>query len=204
MPLVGAREAFKARIEASKDDAAALSAIDDELRSLAEPWAGPLRFQLLDLRRRVKQRETPAGEPKPAVSEKPPLALWGERFGLAAPDGRPLYRYRLSTPNYEALRDYLRQSVRGAGFVLPHDDALFVLWGAEWFRRFFTGGQRRWSDLGDEIGLEPSQAESRRLADNGLRIWKLDPFVLNGLQHRLLNIARQGGFPLAAVEGWAP
>jgi hypothetical protein len=46
------------------------------------------------------------------------------------------------------------------------------------------------------------------LADQGLAQWKIPPLRINGTHHRLAAIARQGGFPLAAIEGggagWAP
>ncbi len=86
--------------------------------------------------------------------------------------------------------------------------AKFVLWGSEWFRREYAGSTRNWVSLTEPIALQANQATVRALADAGLQLWRIPPLKINGTHHRLAAIARQGGFPVAAIEGngagWAP
>ncbi len=89
----------------------------------------------------------------------------------------------------------------------PRLAAQFVLWGAEWFRRLYDGTGQRWESLVQSLGLAGHWEQYRALADEGLAQWKIPPLRINGTHHRLAAIARQGGFPLAAIEGgggWAP
>lgn len=127
---------------------------------------------------------------------------WLSELDLPAVDGRALYLYRLSDSGFDSLLSELQ----GKRTILasPTSGALagkFVLWASEWFRRHYDGTQRNWSDLGQPIGLNMSQAEWRRLADEGLRYWRIAELRVNGTHHRLAAIARQGGFPVAALEG---
>ncbi len=204
MVLGSTREAFNRRIDACSSDAVALKALENELRTIGDAWAGPLRLRVINLQRKLTQASVSDARGGVASSSAASLGtsiVWGSRFGLPLPDGRPLYQYRLSTENYEAIGDYLKTSIRRVGLQRQHDDALFAIWVAEWFRRSFKGGQQRWADIGNALGLQFTQAEWRQHADNGLRIWKLSPLRLHGALQRLLSLARQGGFPIAAIEG---
>lgn len=200
---------FELRIEISRADKAALRAIADELKALKEPWAGPLRIKALQ-QIIAPTPEMPLGSrprlgrpgrelKKTAASDIPE---WAARFDLPRPDGRPLYRYRLSSPAFARIENHLRsrtlllreQPSRG-------DTALFVLWAAEWFRRAYRGGGQRWEDLGRALGMSAQWAGWRRLADTGLKQWRISELWINGAHYRLAAIARQGGFPVAAFEG---
>lgn len=133
-----------------------------------------------------------------------PSADWRTRYGLPAPDGRPLYAYRLDSEAFALLqRDLTARVARGHIQVFSRNAALFVLWAAEWFRRCHRGGIQRWHDVGRPIGLSLDQAEWRELADAGLRQWKIAPLRINGVHHRLAAIAQHGGFPVAALDGGA-
>ena len=186
------RQKLEARFIACRTDAAALRAIEEELHRLAEPWAGSMRLRVIHARLCLKTNGTVMKIPE-----------WCTRFGLPAPDGRPLYRYRVDQGCFVKLETYLTQQARSRRLGAPGDPALFALWAAEWFRRDHQGGARKWDALGARLGLSLSQAEYRVLADAGLRAWHLKPLRLHGATHRLLNLSRQGGFPLAAVEGEA-
>ncbi|MBW0007612.1 MAG: hypothetical protein JO335_07845, partial [Sphingomonas sp.] len=195
------RASFKARIEAGRADYGALSQLESELRQISADWAAPMRLHVINLRRQLGKGAA-STTATPTMPVKTPW--WAERFNLPRPDGRPLYQYRLSTEAFEELEKHLTAAAMPSGFAKPSDDALFVLWGAEWFRRCFRGGLRRWQDLGERFHLRLGQGEYRSLADRGLRFWGIRPLILNGLNHRLLALARQGGFPVAALEdgGW--
>lgn len=184
---------FAARIEAARGDYAELGRIADELQSVGGSAASRLRLKAIVFRSNLKRN---------AIT--PPTLL--EKLGIGAVDGRPLHRYGLNEDQFHALQKELmaRRS------IISHAPSReiagqFVLWAAEWFRRFYNGAGQRWDALGTELGLSLEQSQWRRLADEGMTFWRIPPFKLNGIHHRLAAIARQGGFPVAALEGsgWA-
>ena len=191
---------FERLIRESLNDEAALAAIDLQLQKLATfPWAKTLRLRVVNLRRQALGRARSDGDRRTTVD--------GGELSLPRSSGRPLYRYRVSDEDFQRLEAHIRSHrQRMSGFRSRQDSAAFVLWSAEWFRRCFTGRKRRWQDLGDRLNLALSQAEWRSIADEGLTYWGISPLRFNGMRHRLLSLARQGGFPVAAVEasgGWA-
>lgn len=196
---------FKARIAAAAGDADALAELNDELESIHASWVGSMRIRLAA--ERIKLR--PARAPLTLLRTTPASTPWLVRFGLPQPDGRPLYRYRVSKQAFDALQEYLRGRAGVMHFhIVESDAALFVIWAAEWFRRVYEGGGEEWARLGKEIGLSCEQAQWRKLADRGLKFWRIPALRLNRTHHRLVAIARQGGFPLAALgdgnaKGWA-
>lgn len=145
------------------------------------------------------------------LARGPTTAAWLAQFDLPRPDGRPLYRYRLSKGAFHSLGEHLRTRVPIMRVqVVEADAALFVIWAAEWFRRVYAGGGEEWARLGTDLGLTCEQAQWRALADRGLRYWQIPALRLNRTHHRLVALARQGGFPLAALgdgsseaKGWA-
>jgi hypothetical protein len=70
--------------------------------------------------------------------------------------------------------------------------------------RLYEGGVSP-SSIGDELGFTLSSSEWRKLTDRGLKLWGHRSVTRNGTNQRLLALARQGGFPVAAIEtdGWA-
>ncbi|MBX9460709.1 MAG: STY4851/ECs_5259 family protein [Brevundimonas sp.] len=181
----------------SAGDIAALSDIIERLGQCGEPWAGALRIGAVQARLQVKQ----------GVQAQP--AHWLDRYGLPRPDRRPLYRYHLSDAAFErAGVDLKSRAARfNADMATQHDAALFVLWSSAWFRRCYDGGMQRWADVARRLGLQPEQSRLRRWTDDGLRYWGQPPLKVNRTHHRLAAIARQGGFPVAAIRegagGWA-
>jgi hypothetical protein len=193
---------FEEQIRSAHDDADALLLLCDELAARKEPWASILRLRAIQ--RRVQLRNG-AGKSDDA---RPPEHRWLAPLDIKAPDGRSLYQYRLTTEQYKWAQEELAR--RAFGMRLhrqKRDCALFVLWAAEWFRRCYRGGIQRWNDLGSQVGLKFDQSAWRRLADEGLEYWRIPQLRLNGIHHRLSAIARQGGFPVAALRndnvGWA-
>lgn len=178
-------------------DIDALNALIERLGEWPEPWARTLRISAIQARLHVKQ----GVQPQPAH--------WLSRYGLPRPDGRPLYRYPLSDAAFERAEADLkaRASRFNADMATQHDAALFVLWSSAWFRRCYDGGMQRWADVARRLGLQPEQSRLRRWTDDGLRYWRLPPLKVNRTHHRLAAIARQGGFPAAAIRdgagGWA-
>ena len=72
--------------------------------------------------------------------------------GLSAPDGRMLFKYRLSQEEYVSARDVLHvawlASSNSVQFLSARTTcALFVLYAAEWWRREYAGGPWRWTPI---------------------------------------------------------
>lgn len=199
---------YSARIDAARDNETELGNIADALQNVAAPWAGPLRMRAIVMKKSLRDTK-PIATADAATGQPAQASNWLSELGLPAIDRRPLYRYRLSEEAFKQLQDDLKR--RTARLSLAPDrimSAQFVLWAAEWFRRCYDGTGQRWEALGKPLGMQPEWSVWRKLTDDGLRHWGIPELRINGTHHRLAAIARQGGFPLAAVEGvgsgWAP
>ena len=199
---------FRTRIEAAQSDANELKKLAIELQAIDAAWVGPVRRRLMAAR--FKLYRPPLAAAPTLVTKVPPN--WLARFGLPMPDGRPLYRYRLLHAAFVELGEHLRKRAAIMRLqVIDSDAALLVIWSAEWFRSVYEGGGEKWSSLGAGIGLTCEQAQWRALADCGLKYWQIPVLRLRNTHHRLVALARQGGFPLAALgnsgggdaKGWA-
>ena len=119
--------------------------------------------------------------------------------GLDAPDGRALYSYRLELAEFKDLEDILCR-VRGGPSDLVEPigfPCLFVLYGAEWWRRRFHGEQWEWRPILEAIGKNPnawSQSQRSECVRVGLKDWGLR-LSDRGLRY-LGSLAIQGGLPL--------
>lgn len=126
--------------------------------------------------------------------------------GLAAPDRRSLYLYRLSEDEFTELgrllevwlgrllgRFSLANLTKLSGF-----SSLFVLYAAEWWRRRFDGSHWSWEPILRSIGANPeewNQAQRSEFVRVGLQDWGLKPREHGALRF-LGTVALQGGLPL--------
>lgn len=193
-------EEYASRIAAAEGDAAELGRIADELQRVPGAEAARLRIRAIQKRFLLRQAAR-------AIPPQKGGPMWLAQLGIEQIDGRPLYRYGVTEEQFLRLEELLKERCRLFG---PHADrelaGQFVLWAAEWFRRRYDGTGQRWEALAAELGVR-QQVDWRHLTDTGMRFWRLEPLKLNGIHHRLAAIARQGGFPVAAIErggGWAP
>lgn len=204
------QEEFTAEIAAAKrcGDAARLNAVLAALEGRSEAWVNLAKLKAVAARR-VIGAESGGGQSVGNAGVTIETPHWLNRYGLHRPDGRPLHRYTLRDDAFALITSDLKVKAAriNAGLAIDQDAALYVLWAAEWFRRTYAGGAQRWADVGRPIGVQLEQAAWRRLADRGLKYWRLPELRLNGMHHRLAAIARQGGFPVAAIvgaqSGWA-
>lgn len=129
-----------------------------------------------------------------------------ETRGLTAPDGRALYAYRLSDAEFAELEGVLREWLellleahslsdltKLSGF-----SSLFVLYGAEWWRRRFDGAHWTWDPILHDLGADPddwSPPQRSEFVRLGLQDWGLRPRAQGGLRF-LGSVALQGGLPL--------
>src|SRR6056297_2863710 len=75
---------------------------------------------------------------------------------IHAPDGRPLYQYRLSDDEYADLGSLIKLTAR---FGVAHItsmlswDAIFVFYASEWWRREFSG-RWGWSEVFQAVDID--------------------------------------------------
>ena len=123
--------------------------------------------------------------------------------GLEAPDGRPLYQYRISDSEFSHLKELLTIALsRGFGLSitarLTGFSSLFVLYAAEWWRRGYNGSGFSWEPMLYDISADPagwSQQERSECVTKGLREWRLNLLTTSGMRF-LGTIAVNGGIPL--------
>ena len=198
-------EQLEDSFEAARGDYVQLKLIADALQHHSSPSAQRLRIKVVAEMFRVK-REAGIASPSLSPSPKPtPLLALLRQFGLDAPDGRPLHRYRLGADGYDQLTALLRQRAARLSNGNMSDAALLVLWASAWFRREYGGGIRKYRELGAAIGATLEEREWPPLIEYGLKWWKRPVVKRASGRHWLLTIAVEGGFPvrvLQAGEGW--
>lgn len=125
---------------------------------------------------------------------------------LAEPDGRPLYRYRLKDKEFEALKGLLQRWTEDVqrrvrfeyAAAWPGFPGLFVLYCAEWWRRYYAGNGFKWEPIFESLNLTPDclpvQDRSQCVID-GLNSWNLK-LARHGGHAYIGNIALQGGLPV--------
>lgn len=135
--------------------------------------------------------------------------------GIPAPDGRPLYAYRLTETQFETLQNTLRSKLDsylkfGTLGALANSNevfcALFVLYAAEWWRRRYDGSKWAWEPILADLGVSQDSWSSIQRNDcvaRGLNKWQLRISETAGYRY-LGAVAVQGGLPmqlLAAARG---
>lgn len=189
--------------KSAKGDYAQLKLIADALQHHTAPSGRLLRIKVVaEMFRMKRAAEATSSSPSPRST---PLLVLLRKFGLDAPDGRPLHRYRLGADGYDQLTALLRQRVARLSNGNASDAALLVLWASAWFRREYGGGKRKYRDLGAVIGATLEESEWPPLIEHGLKLWKRPVVKRASGRHWLLTIAVEGGFPvrvLQAGEGW--
>lgn len=134
-----------------------------------------------------------------------PLTDLLERRSLPEPDGRPLYAYRLTLPESEAIRQHLASVLLPEATVFSRETAaLFCLFGADHWRRSYAGGPWSWEPILtalDADHLRPATAGYRHLQQlvvDGLRVLKR-PLLQRHHREYLLTLGCEGGLPLQMV-----
>lgn len=125
---------------------------------------------------------------------------------LNKPRKQALYRYRMSDDEFTNLQEMLEISVL---FNVKHItkisewNATFVIYAAEWWRRYYDGGAWSWevifasfTDKANELN-----AEQRNLVvELGLKYWQRQVRVINGRVDYLGTITTEGGFPVKQLR----
>lgn len=125
--------------------------------------------------------------------------------GLERSDGRPLYRYRFDSNEYEGVKALLKLQ-KSALLEDTYGFALLVMFVAEWYRRDRTGGHWDWIRPLGEIGIafesnsqrsELAYPHLRYMVEQGLGLWKR-PLISRG--QLLYSVVGEAGFPVAALQ----
>ena len=172
----------------------ALKALDEHLKGLDQLWVGSLRFKVGAKLAALRRASTPVGE------------AFAAPYGLPTPNGRWLYQYRLGDAAFAELQAQLKGISDLDALGRGYRPGLFVLWASEWFRRCYRGGGQRWDDLATALGVPSDQNLLRAITATGLRQWRRDIIQAGSAREYLGSLAREGGFPTAAIEGgsgWA-
>lgn len=125
--------------------------------------------------------------------------------GLSRPDGRPLYRYRISDEHYTRGRRLLLQwGALGLDSQNRNLCAVLVMVVAEWYRREAATLSRRWRDA-SVLPLDLTVADRGAVVDAGLRWWGIELRKTGSrFQERrefLMTVALSGGLPSMLLVG---
>ena len=128
-----------------------------------------------------------------------------EERRLQAPDGRPLFQYRVSASEYQQLHDLLAKAQTTNTYPTSYIDfteRLFVLYAAEWWRRNYSGGPWAWRMITDSLNWEfPPQVKCSDIVRRGLKYWKRPLLNYEELGNAfLLSIVLEGGLPVKILE----
>jgi hypothetical protein len=134
-----------------------------------------------------------------------------ERHDLPIPDGRPLYQYRVTDSEYLELTKTLKTStILGVNNIthMLYWDAAFVIYGAEWWRRNYSG-EWGWAGIFNSVGIADDELNALTRSDlikTGLQRWRREVRKNNqGIRQFLGTVATEGGLPLNQLSetgGW--
>lgn len=128
---------------------------------------------------------------------------------LDAPDGRPLYQYRLDEEEFQSLELFLKDKIEnlqsrfGLDYIAerPGFPDLFVLYCSEWWRRRYDGTGYEWEPILEDLGADSRTWTANQRSEcvrTGLHGWNLRTNRTGG--HRYLGaVAVQGGLPLRLI-----
>lgn len=130
--------------------------------------------------------------------------------GLESPDGRPLYRYRLTDSEFAQLGQLIQFTTNfGVSNItsMLTWDAAFVMYASEWWRREFAG-KWGWEQVFQSVNIDFNQlsvGSRNTLIDRGLNRWHRQVRIKEGTRRFLGTIATEGGLPLHKLSesgGW--
>lgn len=129
------------------------------------------------------------------------LASFLDKKDLHEPDGRMLYEYHLAKEEYESLRklitEWASDELMSSSGHLPQGLAeSFVLFGANWWQREYSGGSWRWDDVLHAFGASPEYWPANfrsEVVATGLRFWKQSLGTIGKRYFAVL--VEQGGLP---------
>jgi hypothetical protein len=193
--------------QGAQSDIQLLRQLNEELKKRACDEATDLQIDVV-MRLRILQKVN-TGSPQAVVPPrhipKDAVRAWlAELFqsrGLNEPDARPLFRYRLTDLEFDNAGELLRDLHRQGRLERPdpQSGALFVIFGAEWFRRKADNTFHVWDKLAPDILSEIPWTAKKDLTQLGLRYWRRPLRKSDHAREFLLSIALEGGFPVRVL-----
>ena len=120
--------------------------------------------------------------------------------GLDEPDGRPMYAYRCTPPEFAELAERLTEAGRTRSALSPWDVRAFVLFASEWWQRRYDGRSWSWEPLLSTVDWDDVHyPDLYEPVGRAWRWWRVDLVRLSGSTRYLGTFACQGGLPLALV-----
>ena len=121
---------------------------------------------------------------------------------LDRPDGRPLYEYRCTKDEYSSLEEVTRGALNQGHVGRSHkSDALFCLFAAEWWRRYYESGPWKWEDILDAVGISGIPFSNLyTTVEHGLRLWQREILMVGENRGFLVTLACEGGLPLNVIR----
>ncbi|MBR1240306.1 hypothetical protein JQ620_09230 [Bradyrhizobium sp. AUGA SZCCT0274] len=195
----------------NRDDPRFLEALNEVLKRRDSDEAIALQIDVVKARRNLPLSVMPSGEGV-RPRQPSPIGDWLGAFllsrRLARPDGRALYRYRMTDREYEQAKEILRRLAGSGRLVDPdrHASAIFVSFGAEWFRRESISTFLRWDALAPDIFPSVPYSSKQQLTLLGLKYWGRSLRRSANAREFLLTLALEGGFPVRILaegaRGW--
>lgn len=184
--------------------------LNDELRGRTDDRSNDLHVLVAATLQRARRQGTRIPEPSTPTSVIEWRSSLLRRHSLTRPDGRPLYRYRISDDEYERAASLLTELAQQGRLDHPDDQSasLFAAYCSEWFRREAESTFRKWENLAPQIFGALSQAAKAELTEKGLRYWgRLDELIRDDRGRQfLLTLALEGGFSAkllrSEARGW--
>lgn len=126
------------------------------------------------------------------------------KHGLHQPDGRPLYRYRLSVAEFDALAQLLRSRAHSNTTLLAKQRGFCACWflfAAEWWKRSYAGGAWAWGPILREAGIRQDVPQTTRSewVNAAVAHWRLEDQIERGKRY-IGRVVSNGGLPLRLLE----
>lgn len=127
-----------------------------------------------------------------------------EKRGLHQPDGRPLYRYRLSVAEFDALALLLKSRAHSDLTLLAKQRGFYACWflfAAEWWKRCYAGGAWAWGPILRDAGIRQDvpQATRSEWVNAAVAHWHLQDRIEHGKRY-IGQVVSNGGLPLRLLE----
>lgn len=122
--------------------------------------------------------------------------------GLTRPDGRPIFRYRITDEEYDLARTLIRQRAifLSNGNAERELSAVFICYCAEQFKRENTSTERTWQSLTAPVKVAIHASDVAGLIEPGLRFLGRRVLKRGGSTRMrrewLLTVALQAGLPI--------
>ena len=194
----GRLDGLRTRFEANRENLLVLEQVNAALRPNTSDEAIDLQAEVMLA---ITALRPARAVPQPTNVKSAVVGILADN-GRTSPDGRSLYRYRVSDARFSQLKSEIERLSRGwrRQRLVSSGGPEFVVYCAEWFRREYTGGQYAWKMPYPQLFEPLSNNETRFLTQDGLKWWKLKPKRSDTQELRLQSVILEGGFPTRLLE----